>query len=297
MKRPKLLKELINTKNLEFLMEAHNGVSAKIAEETGFKGIWASSLSISASLGARDNNELSWTQVLDIVEFMTDVTSIPVLVDADTGYGNFNNVMRLVKKMEQRNVAGLCIEDKIFPKKNSFLSNSSCDLETIEEFTSKIKAAKDSQSNPDFIVVARTEAFIVGAGLSEALKRAEAYKNAGADAILIHSKKSKYTEIKDFMLRWKNFHPIIIVPTKYFSTPTDDFRKLQISLIIWANHLLRAAIKGMQLASKKIFLDQAIEEVEKKIVPVEEIFRLQNVHNLEELEMKYYNDFYGKTRK
>jgi phosphoenolpyruvate phosphomutase len=99
MKKTSQLKHLINSQNLEFLMEAHNGLSAKIVEETGFKGIWASGLSISAAMGVRDNNEASWTQVLDVLEFMSDATSIPILFDGDTGFGNFNNARRLVKKL------------------------------------------------------------------------------------------------------------------------------------------------------------------------------------------------------
>src|SRR5690554_6304660 len=118
MKKSLSLRKLLNSPALEFIMEAHNGLSAKIVEETGFKGIWASGLSISAALGVRDNNEASWTQVLEVLEFMSDCTSIPILLDGDTGYGNFNNVRRLVKKLEQREIAGVCLEDKLFPKSN-----------------------------------------------------------------------------------------------------------------------------------------------------------------------------------
>src|SRR5215211_3731790 len=120
MRKTTRLKTLLQSPKLEFLMEAHNGLGARIVEEAGFSGIWASGLSMSASLGLRDNNEASWTQVLDVVEYMSDASTIPILIDADTGYGNFNNVRRLVKKLEQREVAGMCIEDKLFPKSNSF---------------------------------------------------------------------------------------------------------------------------------------------------------------------------------
>ena len=146
-------------------MEAHNGLSAKIVEETGFKGIWASSLAISAAMGVRDNNEASWTQVLEIVESMSDNTSIPILLDGDTGYGNFNNVRRLIKKLEMRGVAGVCIEDKLFPKTNSFIGGEKQPLADIDEFCGKIKAAKDDQTDPDFIVIARIETLIAGCGL------------------------------------------------------------------------------------------------------------------------------------
>jgi phosphoenolpyruvate phosphomutase len=130
---------MLESKNLEFIMEAHSGLSAKIVQEAGFKGIWASGLSMSAQLGVRDSNEASWTQVVDILEFMSDNTDVPILVDADTGYGNFNNARRLVRKLEQRNIAGACIEDKLFPKTNSLLDNRTQPLADIEEFALKIK--------------------------------------------------------------------------------------------------------------------------------------------------------------
>src|SRR5215207_7961470 len=121
MKKTTQFKQLLGSGQLEFLMEAHNGLSARIVEEAGFQGIWASGLSISAALGVRDNNEASWTQVLEVVEFMADATGIPILLDGDTGFGNFNNVRRLVRKLEQRGIAAVCIEDKLFPKTNSFI--------------------------------------------------------------------------------------------------------------------------------------------------------------------------------
>src|SRR5438046_10578121 len=181
-------KRLLQSNRLEFLMEAHNALSARIVEEAGFRGIWASGLSIAAALGVRDNNEASWTQVLEVVEFMSDATDIPILLDGDTGYGNFNNMRRLVKKLEQRGVAAVCIEDKLFPKTNSFIGSERQPLASIDEFTGKIKAVKDAQSDPDFCLVARLEGFIAGWVLDEMLLRADAYHRAGADALLIPRK-------------------------------------------------------------------------------------------------------------
>jgi phosphoenolpyruvate phosphomutase len=183
-------------------MEAHNGLSARIVREAGFKGIWASGLAISAQFGVRDNNEASWTQVVDNLEFMADASDLPILLDGDTGYGNFNNVRRLVRKLEQRGIAGVCIEDKIFPKTNSFIGGEQQPLADIDEFCGKIKAGKDSQADDDFSIVARVEALIAGWGMEEALRRAEAYRQAGADAILIHSKLSKADEIVTFAREW-----------------------------------------------------------------------------------------------
>jgi phosphoenolpyruvate phosphomutase len=287
MKKTSILKRLIRSQNLEFLMEAHNGLSAKIVEEAGFKGIWASGLSMAAAMGVRDSNEASWTQVLDVLEFMSDATSIPILLDGDTGYGNFNNARRLVKKLEQRNIAGVCIEDKLFPKTNSFLNGKAQPLADIDEFCGKIKAMKDTQNDDDFIVVARVEAFIAGWGLMEVLRRAEAYRQAGADAVLIHSNRSDITEIEQFMNEWNDRHPVVIVPTKYYSTPTKRFRELGISVAIWANHNLRASIDAMQKISRKIYQDESLMDVEGHVTTLEEVFRLQRADELQAAEKKY----------
>ncbi|MEJ2264508.1 MAG: phosphoenolpyruvate mutase [Anaerolineales bacterium] len=286
-KKTTQFKDLLLSDQVEFLLEAHNGLSAKIVEEAGFKGIWGSGLCISAAMGVRDNNEASWTQVLEVLEFMSDATNIPILLDADTGYGNFNNVRRLVRKLEQRGVAAMCMEDKLFPKTNSFINGEQQPLAEIEEFAGKIMAAKDTQEDPDFCVVARVEAFIAGWGLSEALKRAEAYFRAGADAILMHSKISTPDQVLSFMDEWKDTCPVVIVPTMYYNTPTNVFEDAGISVVIWANHLLRASIRAMQETAAQIYEEQSLHTIEPHVVPVKEIFRLQNAAELKEAEKKY----------
>lgn len=286
MKKTTQLMSLVRSSELEFIMEAHNALSAKIVEEAGFKGIWGSGLSISAALGVRDNNEASWTQVLDVMEFMSDATNIPILLDGDTGYGNFNNMRRLVTKLEQRGVAGVCIEDKLFPKTNSFIGDAQ-PLADMDEFCGKIKAAKDTHRDADFVVVARLEGFIAGWGLKDVLIRAEAYHAAGADAVLVHSKKSNPSDLDAFMAEWGNRLPVVIVPTKYYSTPTDHFRDLGVSLAIWANHNVRSAITAMRATSAKIFADQSLVNVEGTIATVADIFHLQGADELEEAEKKY----------
>ncbi|XP_037077506.1 phosphoenolpyruvate phosphomutase-like isoform X2 [Pollicipes pollicipes] len=281
------LKKMLESDHLEFIMEAHNGISAKIVEEAGFKGIWGSGLSISAQLGVRDSNEASWTQVVEVTEFMSDVTSVPILLDADTGYGNFNNARRLVHKLEQRGVAGCCLEDKLFPKTNSLHDERRQPLADVDEFARKIKACKEHQSDPDFCVVARVEAFIAGWGLDEALRRAEAYRAAGADAVLVHSRRADPAEIEAFMRAWNDQGPVVIVPTKYHTTPTDMFRDMGVSMVIWANHNLRAAVTAMQRTSRLVFQSQSLVQVEPDVAPVKEIFRLQDDPELEEAEKRY----------
>ena len=294
--KPRQLRELLQSSSLEFILEAHNGISARIVEEAKFKGIWASGLALSAQFGVRDNNEASWTQVVDMLEFMSDATSIPILLDGDTGYGNFNNMRRLVRKLEQRDIGGVCIEDKLFPKTNSFIAGEKQELADINEFCGKIAAGKDSQTDDDFCIVARVEALIAGWDVSEALRRAEAYRRAGADAILIHSKLSKPDEILAFAKEWAARSPLVIVPTKYYSTPADVFRKADISLVIWANHLIRSAVEAMQQTAERIFDTEGLLESEDKIASVNELFRLQGADELALAEQRYFGSTKSDTQ-
>lgn len=283
------LRDLLESPELEFLLEAHNGISAKLVQQAGFKGIWASGLAMSAQFCVRDSNEASWTQVVDMLEFMSDATDIPILLDGDTGYGNFNNMRRLVRKLEQRGIAGVCVEDKEFPKTNSFIDSGKQALADINEFCGKIRAGKDSQQDPDFCIVARVEALIAGWGMDEALKRASAYCEAGADAILIHSRQSRADEILAFAEAWDGSCPLVIVPTKYYSTPVDVFRKAGISLVIWANQMIRASVRAMENTSREIFEQQSLVDVEDLITDVDSIFRLQGADELLRAQERYLN--------
>ncbi len=295
-KKTTQFRSLLESKSLEFIMEAHNGISAKIVEEAGFKGIWASGLALSAQYGVRDNNEASWTQIVDMIEFMSDATEIPILLDGDTGYGNFNNLRRLVKKLEQRDIAGVCIEDKIFPKTNSFIKGEKQQLADIAEFSGKIAAGKDSQLDDEFSIIARVEAFIAGFDLKEAINRAEAYRVAGADGILIHSALSNPSQILDFAREWGGRCPLIIVPTKYYNTPTEVFKKSNIQLIIWANHLIRSSVKYMQTVASNIQKKETVTEIEDNVATVEELFRLQGSEELLDAEKKYFGETSSNCR-
>src|SRR5262245_41543393 len=239
------LRPLLSSPDVSFLMEAHDALSAAIAQQTGFAGLWASGLSISSSLGFRDANEASWTQVVEVVERMADATAIPILVDGDSGFGNFNNARLAALKLFQRGAAGICLEDKGFPKMNSFVGNRH-PLADIAEFSGRLRAVKDTVPHEKFVLVARIEALIAGYGLDEALERANAYAAAGADAILIHSRKSVPDEILAFARAWQNRLPLIIVPTKYYATPVAVYREAKISTVIWANHAMRASVRAMR---------------------------------------------------
>ena len=246
------LKTLIQSADLEFLMEAHNGLSAKIVAETGFKGIWASGLTMSSSLGLRDCNEASWSEVLQQVEYMRDSVEIPILLDGDSGFGDFNNVRRLVEKLEKRGVDGICIEDKVFPKRNSF-------MKTPQRLASQ----------------------------NEVLTRAHLYQEAGADALLVHSKLNDAQQILGFAEQWQGNAPLIIVPTTYCGVATDDFRHAGISVAIWANHTLRASIAAMQAACLTVFEEQSVAAIESSITSIDEIMRIQNCDELYDAEKKY----------
>jgi phosphoenolpyruvate phosphomutase len=286
-RRTQRLRRMIEGPGLSFLMEAHSGLSAKIAQEAGFEGIWASGFSIAAALGVRDANEASWTQVLEVVEFMTDATSLPILVDGDTGYGNFNSVRRLVRKLEQRGVAGVCLEDKTFPKTNSLRRGAPQPLADVDEFAGRIRAGKDAQSDDAFVVVARVEALVAGRGLPEALRRAEAYRAAGADAILVHSVQADAAEVIAFKKEWADRGPVVIIPTTYDGVGTSVFREHGFSVVVWANHLMRASVTAMKAAAARIFASESVAGVREQIAPIAEVFRLQGQPELEQAEARY----------
>lgn len=281
------LRRLISSPELTFIMEAHNGLSAKIATEAGFPALWASSLTLSAALGVRDNNEISWTQVVEQVELMNDATEAPILVDGDSGHGDFNIVRRLVAKLAQRGAAGICLEDKLFPKTNSFLRSEQQPLADADEFAGKLKAALDARLDEDFVVIARTEALIAGRGMAEALQRAEAYRQAGVHGVVIHSKSAKPDEVFAFMREWAGRLPVVLIPTKYHATPAAAFRANGVSTVIWANHLLRGATSRMQELAAQIRREESIVSVEDAVAPMAEIFRLQGDAELAAAERRY----------
>ena len=286
-RRTTRFRSLLTSPGVAYVMEAHDGISARIAQEAGFEAIWASGLSISAAMGVRDANEASWTQVLEHVEFMADATTVPIMVDADTGYGNFNNVRRLVRKLEDRGAAAMCIEDKLYPKTNSYIRGEDQPLIDVAEFAGKLRAAKDTQRDPDFTVVARCEALIAGLGMGEALYRAEAYREAGADAVLVHSKRSDADEIVDFMGQWSGACPIVIVPTTYHRTAPEVFERAGIAAVVWGNQQLRASVAAMQAMANELARTRSLEGIEERIATVQEIFRLTDAAELDEAEGRY----------
>ncbi|MGV7215411.1 phosphoenolpyruvate mutase [Bradyrhizobium sp. UFLA05-112] len=281
-----MLRALVcSNSELSFLMEAHDGLSAAIAKRAGFKGLWASGLSIATSLGYRDANEASWSQFVDVVERIVDSAELPVLVDGDGGFGNFNNARLLARKLRQRGAAGIALEDSCFPKTNSFVGERH-PLADINEFSGRLRAVKDTVAD-NLVLVARTEALIGGHGMDEAILRAHAYADAGADAILIHSRKSSADEILSFVSAWQNRLPVVIVPTKYFRTSVSAYRDADISTVIWANHSMRAATAAMRQVCDNIMAEEGIAGVEPCIATLEEVFALLGYDELARAEARY----------
>ncbi|ANN60961.1 phosphoenolpyruvate mutase [Mesorhizobium loti] len=280
------LRRMISSGELDFAMEAHDGLSAAIAERAGFKALWASGLSISSSLGYRDANEASWSQLVDVVERISDTVDIPVLVDGDSGFGNFNNARLVARKLRQHGASGICLEDTAFPKMNSFIGDRH-PLADIPEFCGRLKAVKDQVPDAEFVLVARIEALIAGREEDEALARAQAYAEAGADAILIHSRKSNAEQIFAFTRAWQNRLPVVIVPTKYYRTPVSAYRAAGISTVIWANHNMRAAISAMRQVCDRILREESIAGIEDEVATLDELFDLLNYQELSAAEEKY----------
>lgn len=280
------LRALLNTNSMSFVCGVHDALSAKIAMEAGFSSLWASGLGISATAGVRDCNELSWSQVLDVVGLMNDAVDVPIIVDGDQGYGDFNNVRRFIRKLSERGLAGVSLEDKVFPKHNSFALGAQ-ELVTIEEFCGKIKAAKDSQLHDEFCLFARTEALVAGFSVQEAVLRAKSYADAGADAVIVHSKKKDIEEIVSFLREWNDPTPVVIIPTTYYNYTPQQFEQLGVRMVVWANQLLRATITATQRTAIEIFKSSSIAHLEKDYVSVQEIFRLQNEDELHLATRKY----------
>jgi phosphoenolpyruvate phosphomutase len=272
--------------SLAYLMEAHNALSARIVEKHSFDGIWASGLGIASAYGARDANEVSCSEVVDVLERMSDMTDKPILADVDSGFGDFNNVRLLTRKLSGYGVAGICIEDKLYPKRNSFVGGNQ-QLAEIAEFCGKIRAAKDAQKDDGFMVVARTETFIAGGNIERALERATAYADAGADAILVHSKLDNAGQVIEFGEAWDRPVPLVAIPTTYPAVDVHELYDRGYRAVIWANHSLRASVRAIDVICARIADRRSIANLEGTITSLPELFALLNYDELELAEARY----------
>jgi phosphoenolpyruvate phosphomutase len=270
---------------------AHDALSAKLAEEAGFDAVWASGFGISAVQAVPDANILTLTETLDAVRRICDAVTIPVVADCDNGYGNAINVMRTASEFERAGAAGMCIEDNEFPKRCSFYAGVRRDLVAPEEHARKIEAACSARRSSDFAVIARTEALIAGLGMDEALHRARAYADAGADAVLVHSKERDFGELRGFAERWRVVGspgvPLVAVPTTYPGVGLDELAAAGFRMSIFANQPLRAAIVAMRDVLRRLRESGRASSVDDRIVPLEEVYRLVGVPELKANEQRF----------
>ncbi|RWQ22720.1 phosphonopyruvate hydrolase [Mesorhizobium sp.] len=288
MSQGKILKDKIAKSGLVHIMAAHSPLSAILAEEAGFDGLWASGFELSALYGLADVSLVSMTQHLDMVRAIGERSSLPIVADIDTGFGNAINVIHAIEQYERAGVAAVVIEDKTFPKVTSLVDDGRQELLRTEEFQGKIRAAIATRRDPDLLIIARTESLIAGLGEAEALKRAAAYKAAGADMILVHSKQKTPDEVETFVRAWSGNVPIVIVPTAYPEMNEERIKALgKIAIVIYGNHAIRASVTAMQDVFARILKDRGIHNINRDIVSVEEVFRLQKMDQVKADEKRF----------
>tara|TARA_B100001179_G_scaffold36926_1_gene23642 strand:- start:33 stop:929 length:897 start_codon:yes stop_codon:yes gene_type:complete len=269
---------------------AFDAMSAKLVETCGFDAIWAGSFAISATHALPDASILTMTEFLNVASNMEEACNIPIIADCDTGFGGPSNVSHMIKKYERAGIAAVCIEDKTFPKQNSFLENSKQELLPEKDFVSKIIAGKEAKENPNFMLIARTEALISGMGMKEAIKRANAYEKAGADAILIHSKRDSPEEVFEFSESWGGTLPLIVVPTSFPTVKLDELISHKIKMIIYANQTLRATHAVILKVLEQLKNSASINDLSVDMTTMQEIFQLQETYNIKKQEEKIEND-------
>ena len=272
-----LLESFLN-KNLTKIVGCHNPLSAKLGEESGFDAVWFSGFEYSTSMCLPDANILTMSNHLSVISSITRSINIPLVADCDSGFGDANNVAHMVKEYEYAGVSALCIEDKLFPKINSF-----CDVKqqliSIKEFCLKLISASEAKHSKEFMVIARLESFIAGHGVKDAVSRARAYVNAGADALLVHSKMSDTTEIEEFISHFDLSIPIIIIPTTYYKITVDEIHSLSpnIKAVIYANQGIRATIRTLKEVYTEILSCGSSASVEDHLASVKEAFVYQKM--------------------
>lgn len=285
--RLKRLRRLIGAKKIVRILESHNGLTGLIIENTfvdvngkkqEFDGMWASSLTDSTSKGKPDIEAVDITTRLHDLNDALEVTTKPVIFDGDTG-SKAEHFVFTVRTLERLGISAVIIEDKVGLKQNSLFGTDAVQMQdSIENFCNKIKAGKNAQITEDFMVIARIESLIAGKTVEDALERAFAYVAAGADGIMIHSKNQDGQDIKEFCLRFREKDvetPIVAVPTTYNQFTEDELASWGINVVIYANHMLRAAYPAMVNCAKSILTHQrSLEACNEYCMPIKEILSL-----------------------
>ncbi|WP_405778546.1 isocitrate lyase/phosphoenolpyruvate mutase family protein [Streptomyces sp. NBC_00859] len=289
------LRELFARPGAVRLAGAHNPLGARLAQRAGFDGVWSSGLEVSASQGVPDTDILTMSELLGVASSLTAAVDVPVVADCDAGYGNAHNVMHMIRRYEAAGIAAVSIEDKRFPKVNSFIPGRQ-ELAPVLEFCGKLTAAKAAQRTPDLMVIARIEALIAGWGMDEALSRGEAYARAGADAVLIHAKGSSPEPILDFLAQWTLPTPVVVVPTTYHTITATELAAAGAKMVIYANHGLRAGIAAMTDTFASILRDDRTTGIEDRIAPLATVFDLQGMAEQKVHEQEFITSYESRTR-
>lgn len=268
---------------------AHDAMSARLIEAHGFDAVWVSGFGVSAmAYGLPDLNLITMSEVLDVTRRIEGVTELPVVVDCDNGYGGFSNVVRTIIEFDRAGVAAVCIEDNLFPKRNSlYQGQTQRELVKTEEQARRLRAAKAAQESPSFTLIARVEALIAGHGVDAACERAVAYAEAGADAILIHSKDKSLTEIEDFLEQWRGTGistPLVAVPTLFPDYTAAQLGSKGFSMVILANQPMRASVQAMEDTLRTLRKEGKPAAADPHIAKVDHIFELVNTRETIEAE-------------
>ena len=278
------LMKKIQEKQFVKVCGAFDVMSAKLAEMNDFDAIWASGFGISSARALPDAGIITMTELLDAVTFMAEACNIPVIADCDTGYGGPNNVAHLVRKFENAGIAGICIEDKTFPKENSLFKDGKQEMIAKKDFVAKLVAAKNAKRNREFVIIGRTEALIADLGVEEALERATAYEKAGADIIFVHSRKKDPDEIFEFYKRWKGKAPIMAVPTAFPTVTLDELKSRGVGMVVFAHQTTLAAFAAISDVVKQMSKIKSLDDLETKLASMDDLFKLQGMHKIREHE-------------
>ena len=284
--RMKRLRRLIASKPVVRIMEAHDGLCGLIienleVEEGGkrkaFDGMWSSSLTDSTSKGKPDIEAVDLTTRLQDLNNILECTTKPIIFDGDTG-GKIEHFVFTVRTLERHGISAVIIEDKIGLKKNSLFGTDAIQTQdSIEHFCEKIRAGKNAQVTKDFMIIARIESLIAGKPVYDALERGFAYVDAGADGIMIHSKDKSGEDIKEFIIEFRKKHPkvpIVVVPTTYNQIYEKELAEWGANIVIYANHMLRAAYPAMKKAAETILINERAKEASPLCMPIKEILEL-----------------------
>ncbi|MCY1058884.1 AMP-binding protein [Nannocystis sp. SCPEA4] len=264
-----------------------DGLSARIAERAGFAGLWASGFAISASKCLPDVGLISLHEHLAATAAIVAATGVPVIADIDDGFGDAINVVRAVREYEAAGTAAVCLEDNQHPKRNSLYAGLDRKLVDCEVFARKIEAARDSRRDPQFVVVARTEALVAGLGQAEAYRRARAYAEAGADVVLVHAKASTPAPILEFGRRWDLPVPLAAVPSTYPGVSEEELYAAGYRLIVFANQGLRAAVAAMERTFRALATTRSAAAVEDAVSPLSDVFALVDYEEIGRLNARY----------